>query len=64
MLLKHTLCAAGILCLTLSAAFAGQTTQEQVKQDGEQAGTWIYDDVAAGFAEAGKTGKPLLFVFR
>jgi len=28
------------------------------------AGEWIYDDVDAGFAEAKKTGKPLMVVFR
>lgn len=52
------------IALTASQALAGQNTNDQVKQDIEQAGAWIYDDVAAGFAEAAKTGKPLLFVFR
>ena len=28
------------------------------------AGFWIYDDVAKGYAEAKKTGKPLLVSFR
>jgi len=32
--------------------------------DTELAGTWIYDDLEAGFAEADRTGKPLLIVFR
>jgi hypothetical protein len=26
--------------------------------------SWIYDDIDAGFAEAKKTGKPLLVAFR
>ena len=28
------------------------------------AGTWIYDDLAAGIAEAGRTGKALMVVLR
>jgi len=32
--------------------------------DNALAGTWIYDDVDAGFAEARKTGKPLMVVLR
>lgn len=27
-------------------------------------GTWIYDDLPAAFAQAQKTGRPLLAVFR
>ena len=27
-------------------------------------GEWIYDDLQAGFAEAGRTGKPLMVVLR
>ena len=27
-------------------------------------GTWIYDDVEAGYAEASRTGKPLMVVIR
>jgi hypothetical protein len=30
----------------------------------ENNGRWIYNDLAAGFAEAGKTGKPLMVVLR
>jgi hypothetical protein len=26
--------------------------------------TWVYDDIDQGFAEAKKTGKPMLVVFR
>ena len=32
--------------------------------DKSLAGAWIYDDVDAGFAEARKTGKPLMVVLR
>ena len=33
-------------------------------EDLQIAGPWIYNDLPAGFAEAKKTGKPLLVVFR
>lgn len=33
-------------------------------QDTAPAGAWIYDDLPAGFAEAARTGKPLLVVLR
>jgi hypothetical protein len=32
--------------------------------DTSLAGTWIYDDLEAGVAEAGRTGKPLMVVLR
>jgi hypothetical protein len=32
--------------------------------DNALAGTWIYDDLAAGIAEAGRTGKALMVVLR
>ncbi|MHC4597549.1 MAG: hypothetical protein ACYS47_00950 [Planctomycetota bacterium] len=37
--------------------------QERLK-DEPIAGDWIYDDLAGGFAEARKTGKPLLAYLR
>jgi hypothetical protein len=33
-------------------------------KDLDLVGSWIYDDIDAGFAEARKSGKPLLVVFR
>ena len=33
-------------------------------KDIEVHGAWIYNDLEEGFAEAQKTGKPLLVVFR
>jgi len=33
-------------------------------KDVDLVGTWIYDDLAAGYAEAKKSGKPMLVVFR
>ena len=32
--------------------------------DDQLEGAWVYDDIAAGFAEARATGKPMLVVFR
>ena len=33
-------------------------------KDTEVKGDWIYDDLDAGFAEAKKSGKPMMIVFR
>src|SRR5262249_53772999 len=47
---------------------AGAQTREQKVRDDrakiEAEGFWIYNDLAKGFAEAEKTGKPLLVVLR
>jgi hypothetical protein len=56
------------LVLTFLAAVAAepQDSNRQIRQslkDNVQE-SWIYNDLNAGFAEAKKTGKPLLVVFR
>ena len=38
--------------------------KEQLQERGKIADFWIYDDLNLGFAQAKKTGKPLLLVFR
>ena len=38
--------------------------KEQLDERGKIADFWIYDDLDLGFAQAKKTGKPLLLVFR
>lgn len=44
---------------------APQDHEDRFKRDQEKlVGPWIYDDLQAGFAEARKTGKPVLIVFR
>lgn len=43
---------------------AQDRTQRLQDDRSELVGEWIYDDMAAGFAEAKKTGKPLMIVFR
>ena len=51
----------------LGLALGGEdepTPLQKALRDTELAGTWIHNDAAAGFAEAKKTGKPLLMVFR
>src|SRR5262245_16963228 len=60
-----------ILALTLSIITAssalGQTREEKVLADRKQFEAdplWIYNDLPRGFAEAKKTGKPLLVVLR
>ena len=55
---------ASLSCATLSTA---QTREEKVRNDrakAEQDGFWIYNDLKQGFADATKTGKPLLVVLR
>lgn len=49
------------------AAVAQEPSKDALRKalkDFDLPGNWIYDDVGAGFAEAQRTGKPLLVVFR
>lgn len=50
--------------LAASVAHAGQAVTRQSMNDTEVADWWVYDDLNLGFAEARRTGKPLLIVFR
>jgi hypothetical protein len=58
--------------MILTVALAAFTALQQMPKDAlktalkdtEVQGDWIYDDLPAGFAEAKKTGKPMLVVFR
>lgn len=55
-----------LLTLAQAAALA-QTRDEKVRADRAEIGDselWIYNDLPRGYAEARKTGKPLLIVFR
>jgi hypothetical protein len=45
------------------AASAQDDLKKNLK-DNNVAEHWIYDDIAAGFAEARASGKPLLVAFR
>jgi serine protease Do len=62
---------AGLLTLTALLATAAlaeaQTREQAVRADRkkvEEAGLWIYNDLEKGFAEAKKTGKPMLVILR
>jgi len=55
----------GILAPPLLAEMAPDKEALRAKlQDVEPVGEWHYDNIASGFADARKTGKPLLVVFR
>lgn len=61
-----------ILCgafLAMGALGAAKSPQEvgplqKALGDVEPEGPWVYNDIPAGFEAAGKSGKPLLIVFR
>src|SRR5262245_38553119 len=60
-----------LLCLTFSLATAtltvAQTREDRVRADRKKVEAqrfWIYNDLARGFAEAKKTGKPLFVIMR
>lgn len=56
-----------ILLAAAGLAAAQKNREEKVRDDRrkiEQEGFWIYNNLAAGFAEARKSGKPLLVVLR
>ncbi len=58
---------AGFLVLTTATAQAQNKRDDKVKEDRKnvsELGDWNYNDLPAGMAEAKKTGKPLLIVFR
>ena len=55
------------LCLTHATIAQNPTRDQKVRADRakvEADGFWIYNDLAKGFAEAERTGKPLLVVLR
>jgi serine protease Do len=63
---SRTAAALGLLALAAAPLF-GADDKEQLRdklKDAVVQGAWIYDDLGAGFAEAKKTGKPLLVVLR
>ena len=56
-----------ILCCFVLSSVARAQDYEKLKTalgDVHLADGWIYEDIAAGYAEAKKTGKPLLVSFR
>ena len=58
-----------VLALFVSTASLPAQDQRAEKlreglKDASLVGTWIYDDIKAGFSQADRSGKPLLIVFR
>ena len=53
-----------VLALGVLASQQGNEALKKALNDADLVGTWIYDDVNAGYAEAKKSGKPMLVVFR
>lgn len=68
MKLNHLACAAAVGGWAAFAAPAGADSGKdelrKALKDLDEAGSWIYDDLQAGFAAARTSGKPLLVVFR
>jgi len=58
---------AGLLFLGAMSLSAAEDRKERVlndRQEVEASGNWIYNDLPGGFAEAARTGKPLMVVIR
>ena len=53
-----------LVSLTLNAAEDRRERVLNDRKEVEAAGHWIYNDLPKGFAEAARTGRPLLVVLR
>lgn len=64
--MKTSVLVTGLLCLGgMLGAWQDPETKKKASRDKvDLVGPWIYDDVSAAFAQAKKTGKPMLVVFR
>lgn len=66
--MKRTLIALASLCLLMAATMpAAENRETQVRNDKtkvEAGGLWIYNDLPQATAEASRTRKPMLVVFR
>jgi serine protease Do len=64
---KPSIALAALLFLGVPSLTAAEDRKERVLNDRkevEASGNWIYNDLPKGFAEAARTGKPLLIVIR
>ena len=64
---KPSIVFAGWLFLGVLSLTAAEDRKERVLNDRkevETSGNWIYNDLPEGFAEAARTGKPLMVVIR
>ena len=55
---------AGLLLSCLAAQEGSKDALRTALKDADLPGTWVYDDIGAGFALAKSSGKPMLVVFR
>lgn len=63
--MKHILSLSTCFCLFVVVALADEGLRKRIKDEHSRNGDhWIYNDIEAGFAEAKRTGKPLLITFR
>ena len=65
--MNHRLVFVAGFCLLTAALNAAEDRKAKVLHDRAEvqaAGNWIYNDLTQGCAEASRTGKPLLVVFR
>ena len=67
--MRLAIAAACLAFLPAPSAVEGAAPQDKEKlraglKDTEVKGDWIYDDLNAGFAQAKKSGKPMMVVFR
>jgi len=65
--IKYSIVLAGLLFLSVASLTAAEDRKERVLNDRkevETSGNWIYNDLPKGFAEAARTGKPLMIVIR
>ena len=53
-----------LLLLALASPAGDKERLREALGDNALAGTWIYDDLDAGYAEAKRAGKPLMVVLR
>ncbi len=66
-MIKYSIVLAGLLFLSVASLTAAEDRKERVLNDRkevETSGNWIYNDLPKGFAEAARTGKPLMIVIR
>ena len=66
-MLRKILFSAVALFFATALAYSAEDRDAKVHQDRaevQSAGHWIYNDLPRGFAEAKKTGKPMLVVLR
>jgi serine protease Do len=65
--MRHVTIACLTILLTTGALFAQPTREEKVRADRKKFAAdplWVYNDLPKAFAQAKKSGKPLLVVFR